>query len=347
MIVEVPFYYELPYIPHRSRKAKTAIVLDSAPIEIAEAAGDEAPVVLRVDAERFSRSWNAGKPRDYRYWNGAFWRPYSVESTGQKGEKLRLAMTSDEFARAAARKGGRFTSNGMSWKFDHGVTLNSLMPCRPQAVPESLRASVIREIESRAADVLFVAGIAYHRISEPVYRVKQWGDVPRQSSIEVVHVAQINAKDDPSEFFRADRFDEAAAEYERRTGEAFDQMNSRESVGGPIEVLRPAVLGFCYDMRPRVLDEAKEILSWMKSGLEKCDLPFAAAYIHLRDATKDKASVDHDAVAEIIGNEVVKAMRNNGDWDWMIERGEKLLADWRNREDPSVIRDQDVAALAM
>jgi hypothetical protein len=347
MIVDVPFFYDFPYIPHRNRNQKTATVLDAVPIEIVEATSDQAPVALRVSANRFSRSWNAGQPRDYRFWSGSFWRPFSAESGSGKKNRAFEAMTAGAFLQDAAREGGYFTSGGQSWKFERAVALDTLMPCRPKASPEALRDDVIRQIQAKASNVLLVDGMAFHRISEPVYRLKQWGDVPEQSSIEIAHVNQIEAKDDPAEFFRADRFDDAAAEFERRTGRSIAAADLMREERGFIEVLLAEVLRFRYDMRPRVLSEATEILSWMKGGVVKHDLAFATAFIRLRDALME-VDVDHDAVARLLGGPVAETLRKNGEWDGMIERAEQILKDWCNREDPDLIRDHDIAAaLAM
>lgn len=345
MIVEVPFFYDFPYVPHRARKQKTAVVRDVVPIELAEVAADQAPVALRVCANRFSRSWNAGRPRDYRFWNGSLWRPYSVEVDGsEKGNRDFEVKAASAFVQDATREGGFFTSSGQSWKFERAVALDSLMPCRPKASPEALRDAAVREIEARASNVLLVEGVAYHRISEPVYRVKQWGDVPEHTSIEIAHVNQIEAKDDPAEFFRADRFDDAAAEFERRTGKPITVHALESEERGRIEVLIAEVLRFRYDMRPRVLNEAKEILSWMENGVVKYDISFATAFIRLRDALK-QTIVDHDAVARMVGGPVAETLRQNGEWDRMVERAEALLNDWCNREDPDLIKDRDVAAM--
>lgn len=351
MIVDAPFIYELPYVPHRARNKRTAIVKDSAPIEIAEASASEAPVALKVDAGRFSRTWTVGAPRDYRFWNGAFWRPYSIQTEARRGNKENNAryapMPVKELVRQTAAGGGPFGNDNSGWRLNRAVELNSLMPCRFMASPDALREQVIRDLQQTSADILVVDGIAYHRVSEPVFRVKKWGSFEQYHSIEVTHVADIKPEDDPEEFFRADRFDDAVARYESRSGEKFTKKSAKDIAERRIEVLLPETLSFRYDMRPRVLREAKEILSWMKSDLAEKDLAFAAAFIHLRDATKDETPVDHGAVAEMVGNEVAKAMRDNGSAGWMIDRAESLLTDWHNREDPSLIRDGDLAALAL
>lgn len=350
MIFETPFCYTVSYIPHRARNERPATIKDRAPIEIAEASASEAPVALRVDAGQFSHTWNAGAPRDYRFFNGSFWRPYSIQTESRRGNrenKMRYApMSVDELIRRTSLGGGPLGDSNLAWKLNRAIELDSLVRCRFKESPEVLRESVIRDLQKAADEMLIVDGVAYHRISEPVFRVKTWGSFDQYLSIEVEHVADIKPEDDPTDFFRADRFDDAVVQYERRSGKKFTKKTAGDVAERRIEVLLPTTLSFRYDMRPRVLREAKEILSWMENGLAKNDMAFASAFIHLRDAIQDERSVDYDVVTQIVGTEVVKAMRDNDGWDWMTERAEKLLNDWHNREDPSLVRDNDIIILA-
>jgi hypothetical protein len=351
MIVEVPFCYEIPYIPHRGRKKKTANVVDKASIEIKDLTAAEAPVAVRVVAGKFSRSWNAGQPRDYRYADGRFWRSHSVKTQPRRDNKMNIArhaaMPVKEMVRSISSGGGPFSKHGLSWKLERAVALDSLMPCRLLASPEVLREAEVLRIQSLAERILFVEGVAYYEISEPVYRVEKSGSFDQYTSIETMHVAQIEAGHNPSGFFRADRFDEAVAEYERVSGQKMTKRKMADVADSRIEVLMPKVLSFRYDMRPRVMEEAKEILSWMKDGLEKNDIAFASAFIRLRDALKDERDADHEKIVGLVGGDVAQALRDNDDWDLMIEKADALLSDWRNRDDASLIPDDAFAALAM
>jgi hypothetical protein len=193
--------------------------------------------------------------------------------------------------------------------------------------------------------MLIVGGVVHHRVPEPVYHLRSFGGFDRFFSIKTVHADDVKPEADPTEFFRADRLDDAVAEYERLTGEKLDAERRAEVVAGFVEVLLPEALSFRYDMRPRVMVEAAQFLRWMEGDLATKDIAFASAFIRLRDATAT-AVPDHERIVAVVADEIVPAMRSNDTAEWEIDRASALVDAWRNREDSSLVRDADLAALA-
>ncbi len=198
MIVEAEFYYELSYIPHKKRNARTACVRDRATVEIPEVSAAEAPVAVRLRATMFSDRRGEDEFDDYRYFDGALWRARTLQKRDE-GAKRYEEMTAAELVEHSAKGVGPLGSHGYGWRMDRAVALESLMPCRPQQDPDALRNAEIRRLQAEAADHLLVDGIVYARTTEPLYKVAESGTFQRYRDVEVIHLSEVGPQIDPSD----------------------------------------------------------------------------------------------------------------------------------------------------
>lgn len=353
-LFEVPFTYDLKFVPAGKRKPHDHTILDSAQIAVPAVTDAEAPVALRWKPNFRHSDWRSETPLDHRWWHGRIWRPFS--RTASREESVLLSVDDAKSIIAEHGYANPFRTGLEHYRIRDTKPLSDLQGGKIVTPHEKDRAGKIDDLTRRAADLLVVEGIIYEPTEEPVYKIGSSGyssrrDFPDEPwlHVETVPWSSVGPNDPPDRIFRVDRKDDVLAllaETEERhgaRGRSPEELNRwlEKAFWGPVEVLMPEVLRFVRDLGPRQDMLIGHVLGHMAGELAGATVPYFTAYAALRDmqAAPDR---DRDAVVEHIRSAIIPQL---GDGHY-AQTASNIVQEWVDRPDIAAISESDIAAVA-
>lgn len=337
MILDVRFRWAAEIVRHGRRKVEKVHISDLAPVEVRDVTALEAPIAFRYDGGELG--WE-GRIVELRSFADRLWRPVLDPTQGSDGPAPLHTVQSLQAA-VSADKSVLYTPFKLDRTFERAESRRDLGDCRFQSDPDAARQQKVSELQRVAADLLIIDGIVHQPAAEPVYRIRTSGYHREYGDLEVVSASHVGPETPPTLVFRADMRKEAVARMVRM------ELEVGKSEGDRVEVLIPELVTFRYDMRPRLEEGARHIRDAMVSELKSADLPFAAAYIRLRDAI---AAQDHQLMAAVLIDDVIPVLEKSsagmGYTPWELSSAVELKDEWMAFGDQPELAPEDLAALA-
>jgi hypothetical protein len=288
MHINVNFIYEAEVKHRRKVNAVTKSFVGTVPVEVAEAAGSDAPVAMRFRAP-LGYDPAPGFRLEVRTYGDALYVPYHMPPQArfearQEDHPPRGAAWLRETAEGAFRSG----HHEARLPFRTGTSYESLGAIVPIADEPGLRevvaskeAARAAEIRADAADLLVVDGILHRRCPEPYYRIQFVEGDRRTGEGGYAYLSPEFGFLGPDGQRQRMRDREYRADEEGyATGRRYSLRLSDED---RIEVLVPEAVREDIPQR-QLLETAQRVNAWMRDRVANRDVPFFRAFYDLRES---------------------------------------------------------------
>lgn len=322
MKFDVPIMFNAEVVHKGKRLAVQEEQVEWVAVDVEEATDLEAPTATawtRADGTRMSTRWHREAhwiPYEYSDEDGG---PHRIDADGLRQRLLRGNRHQNPLAEGTEHVLMDFAA-GRRAAFD---------PSAFRSVGVTDRNHTIAKARLKAAKTLVVDGQVWVRESEPAYAIsRQHGRIdmaarPRTIRPDVVFVSRAS---DPKDMFRADRFEDMAAEVDGRYKQQVAVDRS-----AMIEVYIPDSIR--YDDEGTAFRAAAEgVAASQRQFLKTAKLPDVRRWLGLAEAAEAaKTEWNEETACALETAAEAYANAESDDGDWYTETIRKALSRWRMR----------------
>lgn len=330
MIIDVNFMYEAKVRRPRKRSDDEVCVRDRIPVEIQEAAEDDCPLVLTMQALDQQYPQGARVQAEFRHFAGALWRT-PVFHTYSCGPEQRMTRA-DLIKLIADGHGvhGAPNSDAMgafwqieSWKAERAVDLSD--PATGRLISDD-RADMVARIHAGATRFLLVGDQVLYRTVEPVISLC-YGRAPHYLASIRASIAP-SASTDKGDNYRADRAASLLKIHEEVFGASTAETRERFLASAP-QVFRPDLLSYPDEERA-FRKELERFVGHMRDRLADASRSYLVTYADLRDAfaSSDETAATLHHVEAPFERAIESVSLSNG--EEAVSRARGFLDRWRS-----------------